>query len=107
MKRHDFAYDSEAAIELGDLLAQVDEAPCQRGGIVNFFGLKKAVERGFDKRGFCGPATLGRGSQFRGCAFGEIDANSGFHYRDSPKSMNEHRSAYCMVEDLALHHRPR
>ena len=80
--------DPEIAIELLELTAQSGEVARHGRGIADIVvGAKKAIERCFDERRFCGTGTLGRFCQPRGHAFGEINANSGFHGGDSLKNV--------------------
>ena len=80
MKGSRLIRDSEIAIELLELTAQSGEVARQRRGIADIVvGAKEAIEGCFDERRFCGAGTFGRFCQPRGHAFGEIDANSGFH----------------------------
>jgi hypothetical protein len=79
VKSNDFADDSKVAIELTDLTAQLGEAICQLDGIARVVGVKKAIDRGLDKRGFRDSTALGRRCQSRRSALGEIDANPRFH----------------------------
>jgi hypothetical protein len=78
VKSDDFTDNSEIAIELTDLAAQVGEAICQHDGIAFSVGVKKPIERGLDYGGFCRPTSLGCARQSRRGAFGEIDAYSRF-----------------------------
>ena len=75
--------NSEIAIELLELTAQPGEVVRHRRGIGDIVvGAKETVEGCFDERRFCGTGIFGRFCQPRGHAFGEINANSGFHERD-------------------------
>ena len=77
--------DSEIAIELLELTAQSGEVVRERRGIGDsVVGAKETVEGCFDERRFCGTGMFGRFCQPRSHAFGEINANSGFHERDLP-----------------------
>jgi hypothetical protein len=86
MKRNGLIYDSQIAIEMRDLTAQIAELLRQRGRLISVLvGAEEAIKRGLDKRGFCGSRSLGCVGQPRRRAFGEIDANPGFHSRASLK----------------------
>jgi hypothetical protein len=75
--------NSEIAIEILELTAQPGEVVRKRRGICDsVVGAKETVEGCFDERRFCGTGIFGRFCQPRGHAFGEINANSGFHERD-------------------------
>ena len=76
-------HDSEIAIELLELTAQSGEVVRHCCGIVDVVvRAKETVEGCFDERRFCGTGIFGRFCQPRSHAFGEINANSGFHERD-------------------------
>jgi hypothetical protein len=75
--------NSEIAIELLELTAQSGKVARHCRGIVGSVARAKvAIEGCFDERRFCGTGMSGRFRQPRGHAFGEINANSGFHERD-------------------------
>jgi hypothetical protein len=75
--------DSEIAIELLELTAQSGEVMRHCCGIVDVVvRAKETVEGCFDQRRFRGTWMFGRFCQPRSRAFGEINANSGFHERD-------------------------
>ena len=75
--------NSEVAIELLELTAQSSEVAGHCRGIAYVVvRAKETIEGCFDKRRFCGTGIFGRFCQPRSHAFGEIDANSGFHERD-------------------------
>jgi hypothetical protein len=75
--------NSEIAIELLELTAQSGEVARHCCGIVDVVvRAKETVEGCFDERRFCGTGIFGRFCQPRSHAFGEINANSGFHERD-------------------------
>ena len=77
--------DPKIAIELLELTAQSDEVARHCCGIVDgVVSAKETVEGCFDERRFCGTGFFGRFRQPHGHAFGEINANSGFHERDLP-----------------------
>jgi hypothetical protein len=83
VKRSRLVRDSEIAIELLELTAQSNEMTRHCRCIVDsVVRAKETVEGCFDKRRFCGTGSFGRFCQSRGDAFGEINANSGFHERD-------------------------
>src|SRR6516164_719831 len=86
MKSDDFTDDSKVAIELTDLATQLSEAIGQRDRIVRIIGVKKAIDRRLDERGFRRSAALGSVCQSRSGTFGEIDANSRFHRRHPLKT---------------------
>jgi hypothetical protein len=71
--------NSEIAIELLDLTAQSGKVARHCRGIVA--RAKIAIEGCFDERRFCGTGAFGRFCQPGGHAFGEINADSGFHER--------------------------
>jgi hypothetical protein len=74
--------NSEIAIELLDLTAQSGMVARHRRGTVGSVARAKiAIEGCFDERRFCGTGTFGRFCQPGGHAFGEINADSGFHER--------------------------
>jgi hypothetical protein len=76
--------DPKIAIELLKLSAQSGKAMRHCGGFVNIIvRAEEAIECRFDERRFRGPGTLGCTRQPRGHVFAEINANSGFHGRDS------------------------
>jgi hypothetical protein len=85
VKRDDLAYDAKIPVELINLAAQIGEPTRQYDSIRCVVGSEKPIDRGFDERGFCDFATLGGYRQPRGCSFGEIDADSGFHCGSSLK----------------------
>jgi len=75
--------DSEIAIELLELTAQSNEVVRHCRGIADVVVIAKvAIEGCLDERRFCGTGIFGRFCQPRSHAFGEINANSGFHERD-------------------------
>jgi hypothetical protein len=75
--------NSEVEIELLDLTAQSSKVPRHCRVIADSIVRAKVVTEGcFDERRFCGTGILGRFCQPRSHAFGEINANSGFHERD-------------------------
>jgi hypothetical protein len=75
--------DSEIAIELLELAAQPSEVVRHCCGIVDVVvRAEETIEGCLDERRFCGTGILGRFCQTRSHAFGEINANSGFHERD-------------------------
>ena len=75
--------NSEIAIELLELTAQSGKVARHCRGIVGSVARAKiAIEGCFDERRFCGTGTFGRFGQPRGHAFGEINADSGFHKGD-------------------------
>ena len=77
------ARNSEIAIEILELTAQSGEVPRHCRGIADVVvRAKETVEGCFDERRFCGTGISGRLCQPRSRAFGEINANSGFHERD-------------------------
>jgi len=83
VKSSGFIRDSEIAIELLELTAQSGEVVRHCCGIVDVVvRAKETVEGCFDKRRFCGTGMFGRFCQPHSHAFGEINANSGFHERD-------------------------
>jgi hypothetical protein len=83
VKRSRLIRNSEIAIDILELAAQASEVTRHRRGIADVVvRAKETVEGCFDECRFCGTGTLGRLCQPRGHAFGEIDANSGFHERD-------------------------
>jgi hypothetical protein len=72
--------DSEIAIELLELTAQSGEVARHYRGIADVVvRTKVSIEGCLDERRFCGTGIFGRFRQPRGRAFGEINANSGFH----------------------------
>src|SRR5713101_763663 len=72
--------NSEIAIELLELTAQSNEVTRHCRGIANIVvRAKETVEGCFDERRFCGTRIFGRFCQPGSHAFGEIDADSGFH----------------------------
>ena len=80
MKGSGLVGDPEVAVELLELTLQPRQVVRHCRGIANIIvGAEKAIEGCFDERRFCGAWTFGRFRQPRGHAFGEIDANSGFH----------------------------
>jgi hypothetical protein len=80
MKSGRLICDSEIAIELFKLTAQSSEAARQGRGVADVvIGTQETIEGCFDECRFCGAGTLGRFCQPRSYAFGEINANSGFH----------------------------
>jgi len=73
-------YDPETAIELLELTTQSGKPVRHCSGIADIIvGAQETIEGCFDKRRFGGTGTLGCGCQPRGHAFGQINANSGFH----------------------------
>jgi hypothetical protein len=75
--------DSEIAIELLELAAQSGEVVRHCCGIVDGVVRAKETREGrFDERRFCGTGMFGRFCQPCSHAYGEINANSGFHERD-------------------------
>jgi hypothetical protein len=75
--------DSKIAIELLELTAQSSEVVHYCCGIADsVVRAKETVEGRFDERRFCGTGIFGRFCQPRSHAFGEINANPGFHERD-------------------------
>ena len=75
--------NSEITIELLKLTTQSGEVARHGRGIAGVVvRAKVAIEGCFDERRFCGTGTFGRFGQPRGRAFGEINADSGFHERD-------------------------
>jgi hypothetical protein len=72
--------DSEIAIEILDLTIQSREVVHHSRGIADFVvRAKVAIECCLDERRFGGKGIFGRFRQPDGHAFGEINANSGFH----------------------------
>ncbi len=99
--------DPEIAIELLELTAQSGEVARHCYGIVDVVvRAKETVEGCFDERRFCGTGIFGRFCQPRSHAFGEINANSGFHedlartQRPSFVVQTNHVSIGCFVIDL-------
>jgi hypothetical protein len=86
VKGDNFTDNSEVAIELTDLTAQIGEAVCQHDGIVSVVAVKKAIDRSLDQGGFRRLTTLRRRCQSHRGALGEIDTHSRFHHRPSLKS---------------------
>jgi hypothetical protein len=83
VKRSRLIRNSEVAIELLELTAQSSEAARHCRGIADVVvRAKETIEGCFDKRRSCGTGIFGRFGQPRSHAFGEINANSGFHERD-------------------------
>jgi hypothetical protein len=74
--------DSEIAIELLELTAQSGKVMRHTRGIADIVRAKETIESCFDERRFCGTGNFGRFCQPRSHAFGEINADSGFHERD-------------------------
>jgi hypothetical protein len=75
--------NSEISIEVLELTAQSSEVVRHRRVIADSIVRAKVVTEGcFDERRFCGTGIFGRFCQPRSHAFGEINANSGFHERD-------------------------
>ncbi len=75
--------DSEIAIELLELTAQSNEVVRRCCGIVDVVvRAEETIEGCLDEPRFCGTGMFGRFCQPRSYAFGEINANSGFHERD-------------------------
>ncbi len=80
----------EIPIKLLKLSAQSGELACHASGFADVVvRAEEAVECGFDEARFCGTGTLSRSRQPRGHLLGEINANSGFHGRDSLKTRQE------------------
>ena len=80
VKSSRFICDFEIAIELLELTTQSSEVARHGRGIADVVvRAKVAIEGCFNERRFCGPGTLGCFCQPRGHAFGETNANSGFH----------------------------
>jgi hypothetical protein len=80
VKRSGFVDYSNVAIELLELTAQSGEMTRHGRGIADIIARTKVpIEGCFDDRRFCGTGILGRLSQACGRAFGEVNANSGFH----------------------------
>ena len=83
MKSDGLIRDPKIAIELLELTAQSGEAACHGSGFANVVVRAKETGEGcFDERRFCGTGMFGRFCQPRSHAYGEINANSGFHERD-------------------------
>jgi hypothetical protein len=75
--------NSEIAIELLELTAQSSKVARHCRGIAEVVvRAKVAIEGCLDERRFCGTGMFGRFCQPHSHAFGEINANSGFHERD-------------------------
>jgi hypothetical protein len=73
-------HDLEIAIEVVELTAHPGEPTGHCGSIADVVvRTEEAIERGLDKRRFCGPGTLGRDCHLHGQVFGKIDANPWFH----------------------------
>jgi hypothetical protein len=83
MKHSHFIRNSEITIELLELTAQSSEVTrhCRCIDVI-VVRAKETVEGCFDERRLCGTGFFGRFCQPRSRAFGEINANSGFHERD-------------------------
>jgi len=83
VKSSRFICDSEIAIEVFKLTAQSSEVTryCSRIADV-VVRAKVTIDGCFHERRFCGTGIFGRFCQPRSHAFGEINANSGFHERD-------------------------
>jgi hypothetical protein len=80
VKRSRLICDSEIVIELLELTAQSSKVTRHCRGIVDgVVRAKETIEGCFDKRRFCGTGMFGRFCQPRSHAYGEINANSGFH----------------------------
>jgi len=80
VKSDGLIYNPETAIELIELATQPSKPARHRSGIADVLvRAKETIEGGFDERRFCGARTFGCGCQPRGHAFGQINANSGFH----------------------------
>jgi hypothetical protein len=80
VKSDGLIYDPETAIKLLELATQFGKPARYRSGIADVIvRAQETIEGSFDKRRFCGAGTLGCGCQPRGHAFGQINANSGFH----------------------------
>ena len=72
--------NSEIAIELLELTAQSSKVVRYCRGIEDsVVRAKVTIEGCFDERRFCGTGISGRFCQPRSHAFGEINADSGFH----------------------------
>jgi len=83
VKRSRLIRNSEIAIELLELTAQSGEMVREGRGIGDIVvGAKETAESCFYERRFCGTGIFGRFCQPRSHAFGQINANSGFHERD-------------------------
>jgi hypothetical protein len=83
MKSGRFIRNSEIEIELLELTAQSSEVPRHSRVFADCIVRAKVVIEGrFDERRLCGTRMFSRFRQPRGYAFGEINANSGFHERD-------------------------
>jgi hypothetical protein len=94
--------NSEIAIDILDLAAQSSEVMRDRRVIADSIVRAKVVTEGcFDERGFCGTGIFGRFCQPRGHAFGEINANSGFH-GGSRLNATQGRHRWCKRTTLAL-----
>jgi hypothetical protein len=83
VKRSGLIRNSEIAIELLELTAQSHKV-ARHGDVIADFVVraKVAIEGCFDERRFCSTGMFGRLRQPHSHAFGEINANSGFHERD-------------------------
>src|SRR5216684_5381572 len=99
--------NSEIAIEVLELTAQSSEVARHCRSIADVVvRAKEAAEGCFNERRFCGTGTLGRFRQARRHAFGEINADSGFHedlartQRPSFLVQTNHVSIGCFVIDL-------
>jgi hypothetical protein len=83
VKSSRFICDSEIAIELLELTTQSSEVARHSRGIADVVvRAEVAIEGCFDERRFRGTGMFGRFCQPRSHAFGEINANSGFHEGD-------------------------
>src|SRR5882724_2634348 len=102
VKSDGLIYDPETTIELLKLTTQSGKPARYRGGIADVIvRAQETIEGCFDERRFCGAGTLGRGCQPRGHAFGQVNANSGFHGRSRLNATQGHH-LWCKRTTSAL-----